>query len=323
MNILADIQQRSMEAGLSEEETARRRAEFLETYYKLRRKSENSLLGRMPLRTRKCLHPLVLLIYTVKNRLGGFRYAVIADKREKVLRPIIFAITHVGKFDIEVVSEAIKDHYYLLSGDYEHIQGIVDEPFLSINGVIYFNETVREDRRAVSQRMISLLQDGGNLMYFPEGTWNLTPNLPVLPCYWGIVEIAQKGNAIIVPIAAEQYGKHFEFNVGKHFDMLDYGVSREEKSRAISDLRDTLAALKWEIWERHQENRENILPDEWDKYLNARFREWTYFSLDYVDTLIFRPKGITTYEEAFAHLDDLIPCKENAFLLRKRNGEMI
>lgn len=102
--------------------------------------------------------------------------------------------------------------------------------------------------------MIEHLQQGGNLMYFPEGTWNLSPNLPVLPCYWGIVGVAQKGNAVIVPIAAEQYRKHFIINIGENFDMSKYGI---DKTLAISELRDALATLKWEIWEnqpiRHRE----------------------------------------------------------------------
>ena len=79
-----------------------------------------------------------MLVYIIKNHLGGFSYEIINDNREETNRPIIFAVTHVGKFDIEVISEAIKEHYYLLSGDYEHIQGIIDAPFLQLNGVIYF-----------------------------------------------------------------------------------------------------------------------------------------------------------------------------------------
>ncbi len=116
---------------------------------------------------------------------------------------IIFALTHVGKFDIEVVSEAIRDHYTLLSGDYEHIQGIIDAPFIGLNGAIYFNEKVKEDRRRATERMVALLKKGGNLMYFPEGTWNLHPVKPVLPCYWGIVDVARWGEAAIIPVAAE------------------------------------------------------------------------------------------------------------------------
>lgn len=318
MNILGDAQKWMLEPGITEEEFVRRRKAFLEQYYKLRQKNETGVLGQLSLSTRQKLHPLILAVYTIKNYLGGFRYTMVRDMREKTERSVIYAVTHVGKFDIEVVSEALKDHSYILSGDFEHLQGIIEEPFLNLNGVLYFNETEKADRKAVTEKMIGLLQEGGSLMYFPEGTWNLSPNLPVLPCYWGIVEIARKGNAIIVPVAAEQYGKHFDINVGENLDMQEYGASQEEKARAIADLRDTLATLKWEIWERHPQNRRDIPEKEWEAYLEARFREWTYFSLDYVDTLIYKPKNVTSPKEAFSHLDMLVPCKENAFLYRKR-----
>ena len=266
MNILADEQLKMMEAGLSEEEYARRREAFLSIYYRLRKREEGRWYSRLSLRQRQKLHPLILFVYRAKNRLGGFTHEVLGDLRSKTDRPIIFAVTHVGKFDIEVVSEAIRSHYYLLSGDYEHLQGIVDAPFLALNGVIYFNETVKEDRRSATDRMIVLLREGGNLMYFPEGTWNMTPNLPMIPCYWGIVDIAKQGGAMIVPVAAEQYGKHFKVNIGANFDINAYGDDVAEKSRAIKDLRDTLAALKYEIWETVPAKRSEIAPDEWEQY---------------------------------------------------------
>lgn len=151
-------------------------------------------------------------------------------------------------------------------------------------------------------------------MYFPEETWNLSPNLPMLPCYWGIVDVAQKGNAVIVPIAAEQYGKHFVINIGSNFDMSKFGANR---MAAIESLRDTLATLKWEIWEsRPQEHRNTINNNEWEEYVRARFAEWPYFNAQYINGLIFKPKGITEPTEAFGHLSKLIPKKENAFLLR-------
>lgn len=136
--------------------------------------------------------------------------------------------------------------------------------------------------------MIDHLRQGGNLMYFPEGTWNLSPNLPVLPCYWGIVDVAQKGNAVIVPIAAEQYGKHFVINIGENFDMSRYD---SDKALAITELRDTLAALKWEIWESQSiRHRKEVDADEWNAYVTDRFREWPYFNLAYIDGLIYKPK---------------------------------
>ena len=319
MNILANEQLKVFDLSISDIERKQREEEFYRLYYKLRNKEENGILGRLSLKTRQRLHKFILFVYILKNHLGGFTYKIIKDERIKTDRPIIFAVTHMGKFDIEVISEAIKDHYYLLSGDYEHIQGIVDAPFLAINGVLYFNEKVKSDRAAVSKKMIMHLNSGGNLMYFPEGTWNLSPNLPMLPCYWGIVEIAQKSNAIIVPIAAEQYGKCFKINIGKNFDMQAYASDTTGKSTAINALRDVLATLKWEIWEsKPQLKRAEVNGNEWELYVEERFKEWPYFNLDYIDGLIFKPKNITSPDEAFAYLNQITPTRQNAFLFNRR-----
>jgi lysophospholipid acyltransferase (LPLAT)-like uncharacterized protein len=319
MNILADEQLKILDPALSESERKKLEDNYYKLYYQLREKDENSILGRMSLKTRKRLHWLVLLVYTIKNRLGGFSHEIINDRRTKSDRPIIFALTHVGKFDIEVVSEGIKDHYYLLSGDYEHLQGTLDAPFLALNGVFYFNENVKEDRIAVTQKMIRHLKNGGNLMYFPEGTWNLSPNLPLLPCYWGIVEIAQKSNSIIVPVAAEQYGKHFRVNIGFQFDMNLFGNKPSEKSDAITNLRDILATLKYEIWESEpQVRRKDLQGHEWDEYVEERFKEWPYFNLDYVDRLIYKPKNVVPAAVAFEHLSEIQPSRNTAFLFNKR-----
>ena len=93
-----------------------------------------------------------------------------------------------------------------------------------------------------------------------------------------------------MPIAAEQYGKHFEISIGKNIDMNQYGGDANEKSRAISELRDTLATLKWEIWENHPVKRSEIREGEWDEYCEARFAEWPGFDREYIANLVFKPK---------------------------------
>ncbi len=317
MNILAEEQRKILDKNLTKKELQIKTKEFLSLYYKLRTEEENKWYSKLTLGQRKKIHKLILAIYKLKNRLGGFSYEMIKDEREKTDRPIIYAVTHVGKFDIEVVSEAIKDHYYLLSGDFEHIQGIIDAPFLALNGVFYFNEGVKEDRKLVSEKMIEHLKNGGNIMYFIEGTWNITPNLPMLPSYWGIVDIAKKGNAIIVPVGAEQYGKLFKVNIGKNFDMKIY----EDKSLAISDLRDCLATLKYEIWETEHTTRSQIEEDEWQRYVAERFSEWPYFNEEYIRSLIFKPKNIVTMEDVYEDISKLplsldeVSCEEEMELL--------
>ena len=139
MNILAEKQKEllKLKEVLIQEEYAQKEKEYLNLYYELRNINDIRFYSKLTLEQRKRIHKLILMVYKIKNRLGNFSYEVIKDEREKTDRPIIFALTHVGKFDIEVTSEAIKDHYYLLSGDFEHIQGIIDAPFINvINGKI-------------------------------------------------------------------------------------------------------------------------------------------------------------------------------------------
>ena len=135
MNVLAEEQKKIFEKGISKEEYIKRKQVFFNLYYELRTKDENKWWNKLTLEQRKSIHWLILNVYKIKNCLGGFNYKIINDNRTVTHRPIIFAVTHVGKFDIEVISEAIKEHYYLLSGDFEHIQGIIDSPFLGLNGV--------------------------------------------------------------------------------------------------------------------------------------------------------------------------------------------
>lgn len=318
MNILANKQKKMLETE-NLDERAKLEEEFNRLYFTTREKDENSLLGKLSLKTRQRLHKFVLLIFAIKNRLSGFSCTVIKDERETTNRPIIFALTHVGKFDIEVSAMGIKSHFYLLSGDYEHLQGLIDGAFLLINGVLYFNEKVKSDRIKVVDRMIDHLKLGGNLVYFPEGTWNLQPELPMLPCYWGIVDVAQKSNAIIIPVAVEQYNRRFKINIGKNFDMQTFGSDSAEKARAISSLRDVLATLKWEIWETEPILKRNeLLGNEWDDYIKARLGEWPYFSLEYIDGMIYKPKNITSYNNVFAHLNTIKPTMKNCFLFNTR-----
>lgn len=312
MNSLGELQRQLYEGKITEEN-------YFEKYYYYRKNEEKKWYSNLSIKKRKQLHRFLLAIFRIKNRLGGFSYEIVDNKScMKLNKPIIFAITHVGKFDIEVLSEAIKEHYFLLTGDFEHIQGTIDAHFLGINGVIYFNEKIKDDRASVSDKMIEILKHGGNLMYFPEGTWNLSPNLPVLPCYWGIINVAKKSNATIVPIAACQYGKHFKINIGNNIEADTFGEGIHGKTIAIDMIRNILASLSWRIYESGGGfKRATIDVDEWEKYKALRFKEWTYFN---VDDFVYKPKGITSPQEVISEMKNMQPNINNSFLFDKRNS---
>ena len=289
----------------------------LETYYFYRNKFDKSLVSRLSHKQRLLLHPLLLKIIKFRNKQAGFEIKTLYDKREKTDKPIIFAITHIGKFDIEVASEVIKDHYYLLSGDFENMMGTVEEKFLGLNGVVYIREDDKADRKLSKDKMVSTLKKGGNMMYFPEGTWNLTPNLPVLQCPYGIIEVAMKSGATIVPIGIEQYGNKFITAVGKNFDVSQYG---DDKIEAISALRDELATLKWDIWESVPESEKEKMTAEWfSKHVNDRLKEWPNMPLEQFLECVFKPKHISNEKEVFSFLADLELDKDNSFLAKSKD----
>lgn len=288
--------------------------EYEALYWELRRKNDQSVLGGLSLRTRQRLHPAFLVAYRLMNRLHGIRVHV-SGEALPADGPLIFAPTHVGKFDVEAIGEAIQAHFYLLSGDFENLQGGAEQLFLNLNGVLYFRETDPDDRKAIAEIMVAHLRAGGNLLYYPEGAWNLSPNLPVLPLFPGILRVARESGAKIIPIGAEQYQKRFEVRIGKPVDVSDFSDAGE----ALAQLRDTMATLKWEIWESEDSGRHAELDgSEWSEYIKERLSEWPGFTEAHIERLIYKPRSVTEPEEAFAFMDRLIPCRENAFLFNKR-----
>ena len=290
----------------------------LQTYYEYRNKFDKSFVNNLSHKQRLMLHPLLLAIIKYRNRQAGFEIKKLYDKRTETDKPKIFALTHIGKFDIEVASEIVKDHYYLLSGDFENMYGTVEEKFLGLNGVVYVREDDKSDRKLSKEKMINTLKNGGNMMYFPEGTWNLTPNLPVLQCPYGIIEVAQKSGAEIIPIGIEQYGNKFIAAVGKNFDVSKYG--EDEKVTAINDLRGVLAGLKWSIWESLPEYQKLSMDEAWFKsHIDSRISEWPGMTVDDYENFTFKPKNISSEKDVYSFLENLDINQKNSFLAKSKN----
>lgn len=300
MNILAQKQNELYEENLSEFELLERFKKFEKLYFETREKSDNSVLGKLTLKQRQKMHNLLLKGMILSNKLQGETHEIIADKRGNSNgRPIIFAPNHVAKSDVSVLSEAIKDHHYLLSGDYEHLQGTFDEKLLHINGVLYFKEDNADERRRISKTMIEHCLNGGNILYFIEGTWCLSPNQLLYPTWWGIIDVAKESNALILPIGICRYGQNFKINIGEYFDVNSYGTSKEDKTKAIVDLRNIIATLDYEIYETEVIKRSEIPDNYWEDYVKEVYAGLSNTHMDFVKTLMYKPKDCLTKEEVY------------------------
>ena len=267
---------------------------------------------------RKKIHPLINLILKIDQVLSKEEIVVISNK--SIVKPNeskIFACTHIGGNDIQRTFQVINEPAYLMLGDPGILYKMPIYYGLKLNGVIPLETKNKQDRKIAYNRAIELLNNGGNLLIYPEGAWNVTPNEMVMKIFTGTVRMAKETGVDIIPIAVEQYDNVFYFNVGKNYSIdKNTNLSLTELNE---DLRDKLATLKWEIMETQPKlDRAKVTDDYLDIFQSEIVNRCNYgygFSLEDAISESFHDKNITKPEEAFAHLQEIEYDINNAFLL--------
>ncbi len=218
-------------------------------YYRNERKYiyENNIPVK-GIKWRKRIHKIMFAIIKMKRVLLHQKLTILHDEREDTDKPIIYACTHIGRYDIEMALESIQDTCFLFLGSPGKLYRSLDGVLVYLFGFIGCDTTEKEDRHIAKELAIRTLKQGGNILIFPEGAWNITENQVVMKLYTGTIEMAIRSGADIVPIAIEQYEKSFYINIGKNIS-LDETSDLNKKRKLSDDLRDTLCTLKWEIWE--------------------------------------------------------------------------
>lgn len=272
---------------------------------------------------RKVVHPLPLLAVTLSRIIDGYNLHVIADKREKTDKPIIFASTHCHPEDPSSAFEAIKSHAYLFLGDPEDVYQKIEGLLLSLNGVIYLETRVEQcyiqelldlglinkkeveeikslikfDRKIAYARALEVLKNKSNLLIFPEGAVNITPNLPVMGLFPGAVKLALETGAEIVPMALERYGKDIYANIGENIRVTNRGATSIQYYN--EKLRDSLATLKWQIWETQGIHSRIDLPTEEEFIAGVMDTSDFIYSVEDIYETMYKDPNIVTPEEVF------------------------
>jgi len=282
--------------------------------------------GQIGHRIRKVAHPLLLEALNIYHMAKKIRIKTNGSV-QKANRPIIFAASHIGLYDAEVVLQAIRKHVYMLSADEEIMYRTFDGWLFDANGVICVDPEDKADRKIAIETAVKYLARGRSLLWYPEGTWNLSPNYVILPIHYGIIEAAVRTNAVIIPIGIEQYDRthsiDFTVNIGAVFDpkkYLDGELTREQKITLAEMLRSNMARLKIDAWE--SVSRADIGSDYWDIFVAKRLAEWPHYTMDIIHQREFNPNGFISGADVFSHLCNISIGPHNAFLARARNAYM-
>lgn len=281
------------------------RKQYIESHTKVKGYGSSCVWHRV-------LLPLLRLLRIIEKQ----HITVIGDEHTDTDKPIIYASTHIGFYDPMILIEVIKKPCWLFWGNPLEDLVTLFGWMARKNGAVLIDTYDKEDRKLAKKEAEMLLNQGGSLMIYPEGAWNITDNEPVMKLYQGTVLMALNTDAVIIPVALEQYGKEFIVNIGRN---IQYENTDTDIERLNSELRDTLATLKWHIWESQ--------PIGIRKQLPAAYRNiFIKAILDdaegkYTRTMIenerFHDRNITSREEAFSFMSSLNVTKDNAFLFKK------
>lgn len=279
----------------------------LSKYYMQKRKWEFE--HKIPLKNielRNKIHSLLVLIIKIDRLLNKENIKIINDGRIKTHNSKIYACTHIGGNDIQRTFEAIKEPAYLFLGDPKGIYKDLSGLLLFLNGMIPLETYDKMDRRIAKERSIELLNNGGNLLIYPEGAWNITQNLPVMKLYDGVSIIAQETGADIIPMAIEQYDNNFIVSIGENIQMNKVnGISVKELT---SLLRDRMATEKWKIWDYNGVvKREKVTNISLEQYQQEIINKCGYgFTIEDVINTMYHDKTITSPEEVFGFQKKLV-----------------
>lgn len=260
---------------------------------------------------RTVLYPITMLLSRTK-----VKYKIIIENKHMPAadKPIIFACNHSAFPDIPIALRAVKRHSYTLIG--KQNLAFVDKTFFFLAGAVWIDRKSKESSALAKERIVAYLKKDYPILWFPEATWNLTDNSLMLPMRWGIIEVAQRTNAQIIPMALD-YDRTQKICRVRFGEALN-AEAFTSKQQGIITLRDTMATLRWDFISRNQANRADIDLEKERDVLFQVVRDYPPLNWNYEESCIYRVPWAANHHDAFAYLNTINPTLQNAFLFNKK-----
>lgn len=302
-------------------------------------------LSKKGIKIRKIFSPFLRMIYKTQTKYKLYREPM-TNKKGKCGK--IFIMNHRQADDIVLGANAINEHAYIVFGNEKLVLETTNGIGLWANGMIALKRNDLKSRKATYEKMKYVLLNGGNILIYSEGYWNLdddgiSDGIHGSDCHnsecWliqdlniGALRLAKEIGCPIVPTilhydeigSKKCFSKRGEkFYIGKNDDIF----------KKKDELLTIMCTMKYELMEKYSSyNRSELekngisLKEQWIKLKEELIRDCDIPKVDYeLDLLDEKRIGkakvsnpVTSNEEAFSHLDNLEINENNAFLLSKR-----
>lgn len=204
----------------------------------------------------------------------------------------IIVMNHSNCHDFPFINKVLNKHFFILSAT-ENLCGL-EGKVINMNGCISVDRNSENSRKKSTDMIKYILSKGYDVLVMVEGTWNLSPSIPILPFSWGILNIAKELNVEILPVILEyDYDNKKCFaNIGEMFNVNNYS----DKKKCYNDLRDYMATLRWNLWELAGKQKYNSLNKEkFDEYVKYLLNEYPKLNYEKEKKILYH--SYDTYEE--------------------------
>ena len=221
---------------------------------------------------------LNILIKKILNKV--LNYQIIVDGYENIPNcPKIYASSHQDFHDVINSIYAYPEHVITLNAI--NIRSIL-KVLLNLNGVIYIDRDNKESRKLAKLEMEKYLVKGKSINMYPEATLNCTPSKLHLPFYIGMINIAKRTGAPVIPVVQEYTydetkmdGKSHVKSVHVRFGKAIFVNYNDDILEKLMEYDEIFSTIRWDlIEEKGLKNRKDISNKIYTDYIKARIRDW-------------------------------------------------
>lgn len=281
----------------------------------------DKMVSKTSIFVRRCLHPLLVLllplfleykqVFESKNALLGID--VPDTPMELSKETLIWCPNHRFKDDVAASLRSTR-HAYILFGSLPMFFNTFDGIGAYINGVVMCNRKVKASKIASIEAAKRVLSMGMDMLVFPEGVWNKTPDKLFLDFWPGAYRLAIESGSKIVPVIHYLADPHQKYEGNVIHTVVADPISMEglTEEEGLALLRNSMATWYYLLMKKYgQSSRQELLAEydtadeAWDAYIQMHTGCVSYYDKEIEQSADYRPKRIVRPEDVWKSVAEI------------------
>ena len=223
-------------------------------------------------------------------------------------KPVIIAANHGFRDDVLATVLAAGRHGITLWGSIPMFYNTFNGFASNLVGVFVVNRKSKSSRQSALAKTKKTIENGADLIIFPEGGWNKSCEKMALDLWKGVYDISKESKCDVVPII--HYNRELEVLDKKNIihTIVDDPIPlyEMEKEEALIYLRDLFFSWQWKMAEIYgKSTRDEELKgfensrEKWAAHLTERMKVVDWYDADIEKNSEYRPKDKIRPEDVF------------------------